>query len=246
MPFIAVDIGNSCIKYALYENGEPPVLCSLVRGNIEQIPLHEKTITWRIASVNKVRLEALQNWISTNRINDVVKILSRQDVPLRTDVTEPDRVGIDRLLAGYAALQLFGGWYERLLVVDIGTAATIDLVSTDNVFHGGAILPGWETAYKALFANAEQLPNVQTTNATKKFPGRNTTDAINVGIQNMLIGAIMLSQEDSGKPTPPIVLAGGGAERLRESLLEKNLEVLTYPNFPELVINGIAVIDFGN
>lgn len=60
-------------------------------------------------------------------------------IPIETDVDEPEKVGVDRLLAALAAYRQVKG---ACIVVDAGTAVTIDAVSADGVFQGGAIFPG--------------------------------------------------------------------------------------------------------
>ncbi len=68
-------------------------------------------------------------------------------IPMPLRVLHPERVGSDRLLAAWTARELFGA---PVIVVDIGTATTIDVVDDEGAFVGGAIMPGPELAMRSL------------------------------------------------------------------------------------------------
>ena len=76
-------------------------------------------------------------------------------MPIRYD--NPHEVGADRIVNGVAAFAAFGG---PVIVVDFGTATTIDVVDADGAYLGGAIAPGVETSAEALFTKAARLSKV--------------------------------------------------------------------------------------
>ncbi len=86
--------------------------------------------------------------------------------------------GIDRLVNGYAAWQK---WKRDLVVVDLGTATTFDVVASPGVFLGGAIFTGLELCAKALAQNAEALFEVPL-EFPKQIIGKNTREALQSGI----------------------------------------------------------------
>ena len=86
--------------------------------------------------------------------------------------------GIDRLVNGYAA---WNKWKRDLVVVDLGTATTFDVVAQPGVFLGGAIFTGIELCAKALAQNAEALFEVPL-EFPKQIIGKNTKEALQSGI----------------------------------------------------------------
>src|SRR6478672_4316487 len=98
--------------------------------------------SWRIASVHRgaaARLSTvLSEWATQSKIDCPIRQLTYRDVPITIRVDEPARVGIDRLLAALAADRLRQR-DRAAIIVDLGTAITVDLVDADGAFAGGAI-----------------------------------------------------------------------------------------------------------
>ncbi|MDD4700812.1 MAG: type III pantothenate kinase [Desulfovibrio sp.] len=102
-------------------------------------------------------------------------------VPLENCYERPGEVGADRLVGAYAARRLCPE-VPGLLVVDFGTAVTIDCVSGDS-YMGGLIFPGPRTALSALSREAAKLPRVNLdVRADEPIPGRNTATSIQHGL----------------------------------------------------------------
>lgn len=102
-------------------------------------------------------------------------------VPLENRYERPGEVGADRLVGAYAARRLCPE-APGLLVVDFGTAVTIDCVNGD-AYMGGLIFPGPRTALSALSREAAKLPRVNLdVRADEPLPGRNTTTSIQHGL----------------------------------------------------------------
>ena len=110
-------------------------------------------------------------------------------MPIRVD--EPARVGIDRLLAAFAANRLRAP-QKAAIVIDLGTAITVDLVEVDGGFAGGAILPGIGTAGSALADQTDALPHIQLSHSSgPPAPlGKSTAAAIEAGLYWGAVGAI--------------------------------------------------------
>ncbi len=247
--FIAVDIGNSRVKFALYDRGEVRDLDTLASA---VKVCGKREIRWVIGSVNPRQTERLLARIRKKRPDDPVHVLKTADIPLPVDVNEPNRVGIDRLLGAYAAVswkRKFAPDYttEPMILVDLGTAITVDLVSPDDVFLGGAILPGMELAAKSLRRGTALLPKIRTFDDIA-FPGKNTNDAIRCGLFEGTVGAIQrfceLIEESfsSGnvKSKPILILTGGNAEPVY-NVVRKRREAVW---LPRLVLDGIYETSF--
>lgn len=150
---------------------------------------------------------------------------------------QPRRLGVDRWVA------MIGAWAEvqsACLVVDVGTAVTLDAIDDEGVHLGGQIIPGVETMLDSLSAATSDIAPVKataklSTNDMKMF-GRNTAAAVREGVQNAVTGAVerAIRTLQSNAYEPTIVLTGGGASRILGAL---DGAVLHRPN---IVLQGLA------
>ncbi len=120
---------------------------------------------------------------------------------VRICMDNPREVGADRIVNAAAGHHLYGG---PLIITDLGTATTFDVVSKEGDYLGGAIAPGLITAAEALFMRAAVLPRVELTRP-KHVIGTNTITAMQSGIIFGYVGLIesMVSriQKELGKKT---------------------------------------------
>jgi type III pantothenate kinase len=202
--------------------------------------------TWRIASVHRAaaaRLSTvLSEWATQLKKDCPIRQLTYNDVPIEIRVAEPARVGIDRLLAALAADRLRQR-DRAAIVVDLGTAITVDLVDLDGAFAGGAILPGIATSARALADHTDALPQISL-DILDKPPaalGKSTVLAIESGIYWGAIGAIreLVSQLSAPFQILPDLFITGGASRQVADLLKPHGAVRHVPN---LVLSGIALV----
>lgn len=195
-----------------------------------------------VASVHDAaaaRLEAAVAELSATRHRPLrQRRIGHADLPLEVAVAEPHRVGVDRLAGAAAA-----GCVRRpgcgAIVVDCGTAATVDLVSATGVFLGGAILPGPALMARALAEGTSRLPAVAALerSAPPAMPGRSTEEAIAAGIGWGIRGAIERLVAEGKKslgPDTDVILTGGWRAAVRDAL-PGAIEM------PELVLAGIAL-----
>src|SRR5262245_27608011 len=155
---IAVDVGNSFLhlgRYSLDERDEfgflrllpwsdttaPSILRSESPNEkwLQQLACVPEA--WFVPSVNRERESKLADAVRRIRPAEPFHVLTFHDFPLTVDVEAPERVGIDRLAAGLAAYHL-RNQATSVIVVDAGTAITVDRVDEPGVFRGGAIFPG--------------------------------------------------------------------------------------------------------
>jgi type III pantothenate kinase len=157
--------------------------------------------------------------------------------PLKSDVEEPGRVGVDRLAAALGGFTLARG---PALVVSAGTAITVDWVDAGPLFRGGAILPGRKLQAKALHAGTDRLPEIPPWGnpAPLALPGRNTEEAIRRGLDVGLPGMVAAVLADLARAAGsrlPVLVSGGDGEWLAARLTgRKRLE-------PFLVARGLAL-----
>jgi type III pantothenate kinase len=92
-------------------------------------------------------------------------------------VERPQEVGADRLVNALAAARLYG---TPAVVVDFGTATTLDCVAADGAYVGGAIAPGLELGLEALAARTAKLPRIELRTPDRAI-GRDTVSAMQAG-----------------------------------------------------------------
>ena len=224
---LAIDVGNTRVKLGLFawsssrQRGELP-LC------VERISLlaHESVpwdllARWRsdaanwlptvIAGSNPNGVEQLKaDWPSS--LGSVPRTVSNTtEFPLPIRVEEPRRVGIDRLLNAVAVNELRSA-DGPAVIVDSGTATTVDVVSADGTFEGGAILPGLALSAKALHEYTALLPLISVLElgqATPESLGRNTRAAIRSGLFWGQLGAVKELIERQAGAEAEVFVTGG-------------------------------------
>lgn len=149
---------------------------------------------------------------------------------VRNGYADPGQLGSDRWAA------LVGAWAEAraaCLVVNCGTATTIDALSASGEFRGGLILPGLDMMRRSLADGAAQLQLARGN--WDDFP-RNTADAMYSGALKATIGAIRLQHALLGQPPARCVLSGGAAGHIEAHL------GLPLMRLDDLVLRGLRVI----
>lgn len=140
----------------------------------------------------------------------------------------PSDVGADRIVNGVAAYARFGG---PVIVVDFGTATTLDVVTKRGEYVGGVIVPGIGISADALFQRAARLPRVEVRNPGRVV-GRSTVGSIQAGLYYgyaaMVEGLIARIRDELGEPAR-VVATGGLAATLASEIpsIEEVDEVLT-------------------
>jgi len=236
-PLICVDIGNSLVKLAIARTDDSPwskMTCLEVGANIAGVTdrfqdwieaLDIPTARWRFCSVNRPVLDQFNRRLQTQRPDDPICELDYRAFPGEVQLPQPARVGVDRLMAAAGAMDHASPGGESsplphsLLIVDVGTAVTIDAVDRGRHFLGGVIRPGTGLQRAALHRYTDALPDLS--HASGHLPdliiGDSTEAAILSGTSYGEAGAIMAlvelmtSQLDDA---PAVYVTGGGADEL--------------------------------
>lgn len=148
--------------------------------------------------------------------------LTYKNSPIPLDVKSPEQVGQDRIAAAVGAMTLFKPPY---IVVDMGTAVTIDLVDRFGSYAGGAIAPGMHAFAEYLNERAAQLPKINPAEADYSLNiGKNTVEAMFVGcakgfcrLADGIIKDIEVEFFEGERASEKTVFTGGSV-----SLLPKN------------------------
>ena len=165
----------------------------------------------------------------------VIKIIGKQPMVvgpglktgLNIHVDVPSQVGSDRIVIAVAAL---AEYKAPLLLMDLGTATTIEAVEPDNVYMGGVIIPGVRVSLDALTSRAAQLPGISL-DQPKQVIGKNTVDCMRSGMMygtaTMIDGLVERMEEELGHRCT-LIATGGLAQFIaplckREIILDKDL-----------------------
>jgi len=169
-PLIVIDIGNSSINCGIFRreqnsiDKEPQTVLRLDTqvDFSEQLAgwIPHKPAAWWVVSVNRPSENRLRKWVTLHRKEDSYQTLHHGELPIQIGVDLPQSVGMDRLVAavGVNAIRPAG---SPAIIVDAGSAITVDLVSKTGMFLGGVILPGLSLAAKSLHQHTDQLPQIQ-------------------------------------------------------------------------------------
>lgn len=204
---------------------------------------------WTIGSVHRGATEELKNAIRELAASGIrhgtIRQLTHRDLPIAVEVAEPGRVGIDRLLAAVGADRLRDR--DRCaIVVDSGSATTVDLLRADGTFSGGAIFPGTGMSARALHEQTDALPLIRLPESNEAPPplGKTTADAVAAGLFWGAVGAIreLAHRLSAGLDLPPQLFLTGGASPSVAKVLGEG-ESWTIHHTPHLVLGAIAVVE---
>jgi type III pantothenate kinase len=153
-------------------------------------------------------------------------------IPLSTRLDHPERVGPDRLVNAFAVARLHG---TPAVVIDCGTATTLDAVDHDGAFVGGAIAPGIELGLDALAARTARLPRTEI-RLPASVIGRDTTEAIASGT---VLGHRLMIEGLLARMRAELAAAAGTAPNDVMAVLTGGLSNLPWA----ASVEGIDVID---
>lgn len=231
---LAVDVGNNRVKIGRFEwtgaAGIPqPEQTWVLQGGgapldavVGQCHAAGASLDWWIGSVNRPAASRLIDWLGEHRPQDRLTLLASGDLPIKVELPRPDMVGIDRLLDAVAVNRVRAPG-RQAVVVDLGTAITVDLISAEGAFLGGAILPGVEMSARALHEYTDMLPEIAMSElADPPEPiGKATQPAMRSGIYWGTIGAVreLIRRMTAGAPQDPEIYLTGGAAPIIAGLL---------------------------
>ncbi len=241
MKTLIIDVGNSRVGAAVHDDAEPGSWRVLGRwlhsrngGGFEPSPwVGIDFDRWVVGSVHALGAR-LARELSSRAPGT---FFGRGDqFPVRCAVRSPERVGVDRLAACLAAFEL--GERREAIVVDLGTAITVDWIDGQGEFQGGAIVPGWRLCALVLHEHTSRLPRVERSDEGSPLPGRDTVEAIDRGLSIgvvAMVESLVSSLLCSAGIDPSLWVTGGdGAWFERQTRLSPRVD-------PDLVFKGLRL-----
>ncbi len=177
---LVIDIGNSQAKLAVFDGSE--ILHSISLPVIEPATLRELLNRFPInnAILSTVRKDD-QELISllAEGLVFFLQLDAHTPLPFENLYKTRETLGMDRLAAAAAAGDVYPG--KNVLIIDLGSAITIDMINDRNQYLGGNISPGMKMRFSALNHFTANLPLIEP-GETDDFPGQTSTDAIRAGV----------------------------------------------------------------
>ena len=239
---LAVDIGNTNVNVCSFAGkrltshfciGNSSLINQKAKLPVKSSLLNESE-NIVVASVNPDIEPLFYKFLGKNHKKKTVKIGREIKLRIPTLVENPQTVGIDRLLNALAA-------YRRTktatIVIDFGTAITVDIVSKKGEFLGGLILPGLKASAYALNRQTALLPEVDI-KRPEKIIGKNSADAIKAGIYYGTIGSVNHIIKELNKVYGDLeytIATGGDVKILKREIPEIDKFI------PRLTLEGIRL-----
>jgi len=238
---LVLDIGNTRTKAGWFDRGRlagSSHFEALTPGILAGIMAREPVDMMMVSSVS----ESYRDMISEVVIGSgmILFLDHSMPLPLEIDYGSPETLGNDRIAAAAGAWCIMP--HVPILVMDLGTAITIDFVSAAGQFTGGNISPGLHTRFSSLHEHTARLPLVEADGRYPEF-GTNTRTAIAAGVQQGIIHELngYISLFEKRYPGCRNVLTGGDAGFFAGKLIKP------VPEYPDLVLTGLNyILEFNN
>lgn len=241
---LAVDIGNSNIKFGIFDNEQLvsrfsiPTKSLLTPEDLKLAVGHGLDQPIKNAIVCSVVSEAdppIAAFLEKATGNAPVFVRNDWDFGLKVDYQPLSSLGTDRLVNAFAAVEKFGA---PSIVCSFGTATTFDVIDPHRELLGGVIAPGMKTMARALHLNTSQLPEIELSKPEGVL-GNSTLTSMSSGIfyghVGMVEGIIRRLNEETGV-SGNVIATGGFAD-----LIAQNTAVIDTVD-PDLLLDGLRIL----
>ena len=244
---LLIDIGNSRSKFGLCNDQNLTLAAAIENHQLSSEELdvclsaidHPES-AWVSSVGESSRLELVREWLMSRFDLDAYVVRVEQSAAgIRNDYKDVDQLGVDRWLAAIGARAVCAA--GDIIIIDAGTAVTIDWLDREDVFQGGVIIPGYELMHRALVGNTAGIESRVA--GARQIIGKTTRECVNSGLSYGLRGAverIVTEMQYLIDSSITVLLTGGSSGRLQDQL---NLEYRVEPN---LVLTGLAALAQGD
>lgn len=228
---VYVDVGNSVVKIGSFEANAWTV------QRLGHAEFHHWVDDGHFfgQKVHLCSVVAEMSDFLVDRLGNALRLYDVDRVPdLLLDYETPETLGMDRFWACY------GAWFmakSAVLVVDLGSAITIDMMDEKGIFRGGIIAPGLRAMISGMRSKAPALPEVELV-LPSAFPGKSTHACIQWGTLGLFRAALLewFRQFEQELGSMEVFVTGGEAKHLARSLTDRNVK-----ENPSLVFEGMRV-----
>ncbi len=246
MKNLVIDIGNTSLKLAVFEDNEIIYLQRLYQ--------YQETDILEVATkfcVNHILISSVIDHssiqITTLEKNFLFTWFSHEiKIPISNQYLTPEKLGLDRLAAVIGAHQLYKD--ECILVIDAGSCITYDYIDSASNYYGGSISPGIEMRLKSMQNYTSKLPLIEFNKNFGSIYGGDTEKSILSGVVNGVVGEAkeFIELYNTIANNLHIILCGGNASffdtRLKNSIFAHQISIE-----PNLVLLGLnTVLNYQN
>lgn len=245
---LAVDIGSSrthlatvdikkpeCIKKDLLDNDKiQSRFPSVLKSHKNEYPSIVQKVS--ISSCIRKLSADIADICHQEGFQNIKTVKAENDLAVRFQYENTDLLGSDRIAASLACNRLFNN--KSSIIIDSGTAITIDFLRDGKVFEGGVILAGIGLQLKALHLNTDVLPLPSLAeDITPELPGKSTVEGMTSGVLFATAGAVDRCVREYKKRYGQDILtvATGGGWYFTEKLVD-----FQYVHVPDLTLIGTA------
>lgn len=248
---LCLDVGNTHILGGVYDNNQ---LVARFRYSTQMVGTADQfgIFLINILNINKIKPEQIKATIVSSVVPSFDYTLRRTislylpssyyaiqagvKTGLNVKVKNPNEVGADRIATGIGAVNIYPN--KNLIVIDMGTATTVDVITKNRDYLGGAIMPGMRLAMESLRSNTAKLMEVGIEAPTTAV-GRTTRENIQIGLYYSQLGGLKEIIADvktnTFKNEEVLIIGTGGFSQLFK---DKGLfDVL----LPDLVLQGLLI-----
>lgn len=209
---LTADIGNTRIKYALWNDGNTLLQTGICHSDDEMISLISSADAFAWCST---REEIPQSWLKAAKKQFELKPGVR--LTFENFYETPKTLGPDRMAAVAGAQVLFPD--QNVLIIDAGTCITTDLLTAEKKYLGGSISPGLEMRYRAMHSYTGKLPLLPP-QMPSKLIGANTAESMHSGVWFGIIAELeyRIGELQQQLPGLKVILTGGDGPQLADQL----------------------------
>jgi type III pantothenate kinase len=241
-PDVVIDVGNTRIKWGRCADRAVVATASLAPD--DPAGWQRQCEAWRlgpgahyvVTGVHPERRDHLADFLRQHG-GEVRLVIEARELPLVVRLERADHVGVDRLFNAVAANSRREAW-RGAVVIDAGSAVTIDWLTEEGAFAGGVIFPGIHLMALALHEHTALLPLIDTPDELPALPGTSTRDAMAAGVVWAAAGGVRLVIERYLMQSfvPPHVFLTGGDGPLLQPALGTSVEP-----WPDMTLEGIRL-----
>jgi type III pantothenate kinase len=226
---LIIDVGNTSIKFAVFDLGK---LIGKIVGDIgdfdmmlaqvlKSYPKIDQAIVSSVGKLKTSHIESLKNKITVLELSHKLKL------PFMNLYATPKTLGVDRIALVSASVKQFPD--NNVLIIDAGTCITYDFINKKNEYLGGAISPGIRLRYRTLNNLTANLPLLNT-QLPEDILGNSTQSSIHSGVVFGVLKEIdgVIDEYEKKYSHLTVILTGGDTKFLSNQL--KN-SIFAHPNF---------------
>ena len=200
---LVIDIGNTLVKYAVFNDKE---IIKFEKSDDFDTKIIDDLLQKHI--IKNIIISSVRGKVTLKRDLNITYLSESTKLPISMKYKTPHSLGKDRLAGVVAASVLYPN--KNILIIDAGTCLTMDFIDKNKVYFGGRISPGVEMRYNSLNKLTKNLPKL-TLNQSYSPIGVDTNSSIVSGVQNGIIAEVETIINDFRKENENlfVILTGG-------------------------------------